>query len=132
MLTHGRCPLDSTPSKEINPTSNQPKNKMTHSESWSLYMALTKAKKTELGISDAQVYHRTIEGAAGGEVKVIEGIVYVRVVDARSGNGETHEFRGRAPLMHEIVAQVEILRDNLVSKAKSQRAAARAIRADSR
>jgi hypothetical protein len=104
---------------------------MTNSESWSLYMALSKATKAELGMSDVQFDHKAIEAVVDGEVKKVQGILSMRVVDARSGNGESHQFLGRAPLMSEIVAQAEILRDNLVSKAKAQRAAARAIRADS-
>jgi hypothetical protein len=94
-------------------------------------MALSKATKAELGMSDVQFDHKAIEAVVDGEVKNVQGILSMRVVDARSGNGECHQFLGRAPLMSEIVAQAEILRDNLVSKAKAQRAEARAIRADS-
>jgi hypothetical protein len=102
---------------------------MNRNEAWNLSEAILALAKITPQLKGVTTDIKLIEDMQGN---VTEGIVWIYLRDARAGNGTCHEFRGRVPLTAEIIATVESMQDELVSKAKAQRAEARAIRADAR
>ena len=105
------------------------KHNMNRNEAWNLSEAILALAKITPQLKGVTTDIKLIEDMQGN---VTEGIVWIYLRDARAGNGTCHEFRGRVPLTAEIIATVESMQDELVSKAKAQRAEARAIRADAR